>query len=393
MKIALVVPLDFTAALCCEEWIKDLKIRSNDELVVIGEHDANSQEYAETLKGWNVNFERVSMTRHINPWRDIIYTKSLYKIFSKYNVDIVLNTCTKPNIYGPIAAKFAGVECVQTSVWGRGTAYLDEATVSRKLLRSVLDVLYRLSFSLSTYTWFTNRNDMEYFINKGIVDSKKTILTRNYIDVEKYSPRVLTTEKKQNLMNELGLSESDKVVISSGRMIWPKGVREFAEAAVILEKEYPYIKFLLIGAEEPTSPDTVPVEYLQKHSNSANFKWLGFRTDVLDLYALSDLAALPSYYREGGYPRGLTEPMAMGKAVIAADTPDCRSPVENGKNGYIVQPKNSAELAKRISTILSDDTLISKFGAYSLNKARMEYDERVVIKEMTDEFFGRISTN
>ena len=114
---------------------------------------------------------------------------------------------------------------------------------------------------------------------------------------------------------------------------------------------------------------------------------------MLDLYALSDLAVLPSYYREGGYPRGLTEPMAMGKAVIAADTPDCRSPVENGKNGYIVQPKNSAELAKRISTILSDDTLISKFGAYSLNKARTEYDERVVIKEMTDEFFGRISTN
>ena len=389
MKIALVVPLDFTAVLCCKEWIKDLEARSDGELVVIGEHDANTDEYSEVLRSWGVNFERVPMARHISPWRDILYTRALYKLFAAHKFDVVLNTCTKPNIFGSIAAKIAGVKHIQCSVWGRGTAYLEDVSFKRKLLKVTLDILYRLAFSLATCIWFTNKNDMKYFSEKGIVDSRKTILTKNYIDVEKYSPRTLTGDKKDKLMSELGLSSNDKVAISVGRMIWPKGVKEFVEAAVLLEDQSPSIKFLLVGAEEQSSPDTVPGDYLRKHSKAANFQWLGFRSDMLDLYSLCDLAVLPSYYREGGYPRGLTEPMAMGKAVIGADTPDCRSPVEDGKNGYIVQPKSSAELAEKIRKVLLDNDTIREFGAYSLEKARKEYDEKVVIKDMVEAVFDR----
>ncbi len=389
MKVALVVPVDFTAVLCCKEWIKDLKARSGGNLVVIGACYPDENNYQKVLSDWGVNFEIVEMDRHVNPLRDLKYTFSLYQLFKRYKFDYVLTTCTKPNIYGPIAARLAGTRNILSSVWGRGSAYLDDTGYKQRALRWILDLLYRQAFWVASAVWFTNMNDLKYFAEQKIVSTDKAILTKNYIDIEKYAPDVVDETSQLKLREELGLTSDDKVVVSVSRMIWSKGIREFAEAAQLLSETHPQYKFFLVGSEELTSHDAVPKETLEEYSRGSNFSWLGFVEDVLPLYSIADLAVLPSYYREGGYPRGLTEPMAMGKAVIAADTPDCRSPVEDGVNGYLVEPKNSTDLAEKIKLILSDRTKLHDFGKASLAKARAEYDEKVIVPKMDDEFFLR----
>ena len=144
MKIALVVPLDFTAVLCCKIWIEDLQLRSDDKLVVIGEYFPDKNNYQEELRSWGVVFEHVPMSRHINPLLDLKYMWSLWKIFRKYKFDYVLNTCTKPNIYGPLAARLAGTNKILISVWGRGSAYLENQNIKFKILRFLLNNLYSL---------------------------------------------------------------------------------------------------------------------------------------------------------------------------------------------------------------------------------------------------------
>jgi len=389
MKIALVVPLDFTAVLCCKIWIEDLQLRSDDRLVVIGEYFPDKNNYQEELRSWGVVFEHVPMSRHINPLLDLKYMWSLWKIFRKYKFDYVLNTCTKPNIYGPLAARLAGTNKILISVWGRGSAYLENQNIKFKILRFLLNNLYSLSFSLASYVWFTNKNDVDYFSAIGSLKRDKVILTKNYIDVDKYRPRVLSSDVEMELRKNFAIGKNDKVVVSVSRMIWSKGIKEFAEASQVIEKERSDIKFILVGAVEKGSPDSVPYEFLEMHSKRENFQWIGYREDLLDIYALSDLAVLPSFYKEGGYPRALTEPMAMGKPVIAADTPDCRSPIENGKNGYLVPPRDSKSLAECILKIMSDDQLRHKFGKYSAKRAKLEYDEKIIIPEMDKVFFEK----
>ena len=389
MKIALVVPLDFTAVLCCKIWIEDLQLRSDDKLVVIGEYFPDKNNYQEELRSWGVVFEHVPMSRHINPLLDLKYMWSLWKIFRKYKFDYVLNTCTKPNIYGPLAARLAGTNKILISVWGRGSAYLENQNIKFKILRFLLNNLYSLSFSLASYVWFTNKNDVDYFSAIGSLKRDKVILTKNYIDVDKYRPRVLSSDVEMELRKNFAIGKNDKVVVSVSRMIWSKGIKEFAEASQVIEKERSDIKFILVGAVEKGSPDSVPYEFLEMHSKRENFQWIGYREDLLDIYALSDLAVLPSFYKEGGYPRALTEPMAMGKPVIAADTPDCRSPIENGKNGYLVPPRDSKSLAECILKIMSDDQLRHKFGKYSAKRAKLEYDEKIIIPEMDKVFFEK----
>lgn len=124
---------------------------------------------------------------------------------------------------------------------------------------------------------------------------------------------------------------------------------------------------------------------IRENEKFDNFKWLGFRKDVRELYALSDLAVYPSFYREGGYPKGLTEPMSMGKPLVTTDSVHCRGTVDDGKNGYIVPIKDSKAFAKAIREIICDEAKLQEFGKNSRMKALNEFDEKKIVRELIQE--------
>jgi len=100
------------------------------------------------------------------------------------------------------------------------------------------------------------------------------------------------------------------------------------------------------------------------------------------------LAVLPTYYREGGFPRGLTEPMAMGKPVITTESVHCRGTVDEGKNGYLVPIKNAKALAAAIEKLMIDDDKRTRFGRYSREKAVREFDEKAIVPNVIEELLG-----
>ena len=54
---------------------------------------------------------------------------------------------------------------------------------------------------------------------------------------------------------------------------------------------------------------------------------------------------LPSRYGEG-LPMAMLEAMAAGCVVVAADAGSVTAVVTDGENGYVVEPKNTAQLAE-----------------------------------------------
>ena len=91
---------------------------------------------------------------------------------------------------------------------------------------------------------------------------------------------------------------------------------------------------------------------------------------------------LPSYYKEGGYPRALLEAMALGKPVIAADTPDCKGPVDEGKNGYLVIPRDAKSLTEAIEKVFEDEERLRQFGDHSLRVIKEDFDDKKVLREV-----------
>ena len=177
----------------------------------------------------------------------------------------------------------------------------------------------------------------------------------------------------------------DKVVICLARMSWAKGIKEFCEASDILKDEN--IKFLLVGPVDEGSSDSVPVSYLEKYNSNNNFKWIGFRRDVKELYSICCLAVYPSFYREGGYPRGLTEPMSMQKPVITTDSKHCSAAVDHEISGLLVPIRDSIALSDAIKRIVDDEELATSFGIQSRKKAQRELDEEVIIEDLVKSIF------
>ena len=77
--------------------------------------------------------------------------------------------------------------------------------------------------------------------------------------------------------------------------------------------------------------------------------------------------------------------MALGKPVIAADLPDCRGPVEDGRNGYLVPPRDSQALAQAIARIMENEALRQQFGQYSRQKIEREFDDQLVVARLIEE--------
>ena len=385
MRVGLICPADFTVLLCCKWIIKHLQNKGLEVIVISPISDDNF--YLDEIKKFKVKHKIIKMNRHINIIDDLRYTIELVRIFKKYEIDSIFSICTKPNIYSPLAGKVAGIKKIYTSVWGRGTVFLESRKLRNKILKLILLCLYKLSFSISKIIWFTNPNDLNYFVSRKIVEEKKCLLTYNYIDSNIYKPNIITKKKLNELRSEFDIGTNDIVIILVGRMIWSKGIKEFVEAGKTLIKEIKNIKLLLVGAEEKNNPDSVPTDYLNNLSNLKFIKWTNFRKDVPMLYSLAKIAVLPSYYKEGGYPRAITEPMSMGIPVIAADTPDCKGPILDMHNGILVAPKKADDLANKIKILIKDKHLYNKLSKESRKTILKKFDEKKVVKEIIDKLY------
>jgi len=379
MKIAFFCPDDLSTVIFAKSFLKFVRDRDHIESYTISPVLMN---YIDQLDKLVVRHFPIRMNRYVSPFSDLRCFLSVYGICRREGFDAVINFTTKPNVLGAIAARRAGVKKVVCAVRGLGGPFLPQVKLKGRLLQGVVKSLYRLACGMSDTVWFTNQGDMDYFLQGGLVGPEKVVKTTNALDIAEYSQDHIDPEEIRRLMRELALSENEKIVVMVGRMIWSKGIREFVEAAELIGHERQDMKFILVAPGEKGHPDEVPDSFMATKGKRENLIWLGFRKDVKNIYAISDLAVLPSYYNEGGYPRALLEPMALGKPVITTDLPQCRGPVEDGRNGFLIPPRDAGALKEAILKVIESDEKRQRMGAYSRVKIEAEFDDRRVVEKI-----------
>lgn len=380
MKVALICPDDLSAVLYCRGLIKALRSDEQMDIYLISSPMAN---YQAEVRALGANYLPIPMERFLSPLQDLRYFYALCRLFRQIRPEVVVAWTTKCNIFSALAARQAQARKVIFSVRGLGAAFQEDASLKARVLNALVLSLYRVACRAADRVWFINQDNLNFFLSRRLITPRQAIMTTNGINTELYSPTVVTEKRLAELRRELGLAPRSRVVVMVGRMIWPKGIREFIEAARILQERLSDVQFLLVGPLEKGSPNTVPEQYLRE-SESSNLRWLGFRKDVKDLYALADLAVLPSYYKEG-IPRGLLEPMALGKPVVATNTAECRIMVEPGRNGYLVPPRDSRALAQAIERLITDEAKCREYGRYSRMKIEREFNEKSVVAQIIAE--------
>ena len=299
--------------------------------------------------------------RGINPFAELRSLLALRRIFKRLRPTVSHHFTVKPNIYGAIAARLAGTQAVVTSVTGLGYP-LTNPPWKAKAIGSLVRPLYRFSLGLSDAITFQNKTDLDLLIGADGRNAGKAhyMPGGSGVDLTFFHPDAPEPAALVSLRRELKLQEGAKVVALIGRMLWEKGVAEYRACAGALRNRYPNWRFLLVGPTEEGSPGYIPKRQLNKWAENGVFSYLGERSDVRDILALTDLVVLSSYWE--GTSRLLLEASAMGKPIVTSNAPGCRDVVEDDVTGLLVPPRNIPALCTAVETLMIDGERGERFG-------------------------------
>lgn len=113
---------------------------------------------------------------------------------------------------------------------------------------------------------------------------------------------------------------------------------------------------------------------------------LGFRKDITNLLKFSHVFVFPSY-REG-LSVSVMEAMAMGKPVIASKIRGNSDLIDEGKGGYLFNPKDTYKLASLILNLIEKQGLTLSLGSYNKLKIK-DYSIEKVLEKVEQLYFEK----
>jgi glycosyltransferase involved in cell wall biosynthesis len=168
--------------------------------------------------------------------------------------------------------------------------------------------------------------------------------------------------RREALRAALGLAPEHVAIAIVGRLTPWKGHRELLRAFAEVAREAPNARLLVVGEvafwEDSYGPELH--ELARTLGVSDLVSWLGFRRDVPDVLAASDVFALPSIDEPFG--RAVVEAMAVELPVIGTRSGGVPEIVVQGETGLLVAPGDAADLAKALLRLVRDADLRRAMG-------------------------------
>ncbi|UKA06992.1 glycosyltransferase family 4 protein [Photobacterium damselae subsp. damselae] len=317
---------------------------------------ANRSEISRIRSMVNIYIDYSVSRNGLNPILDMRTLVSFIYHFRHLTPNTVLAYTIKPIIWGGLAAKFTNIPSFYAMVTGLGYAF-QKGGVAKNLLNALVKFLYRSALKKSKGVIFQNRDNMQVFIDEGIVPQDKCFLVNGSgVDLSHYQVSPLVSKPHFLLI---------------ARLLGDKGIREYAKAAEIVKQQYPEAIFELVGPEDP-SPDGIKLDEVNKWVSSGAIEYSGATTDVRPFIEKCSIYVLPSYHE--GMPRTVLEAMAMGRPILTTDVPGCRETVVNGENGWLVEKANVEQLAERMVWFIENQNQWSVMGKKSHTMANEKFD-------------------
>ncbi|HUD42972.1 MAG TPA: glycosyltransferase family 4 protein [Dokdonella sp.] len=325
--------------------------------------------YGARLEAEGLRWQPVPMSRRsLNPLREARLLLHLAALFRRERPALVHGFTIKCAVYGALAARMARVPARISAVAGMGYVFTS-TDLKARLLRPPLRGLMRAAFDgANARVILQNPDDAKLFREARLADARRIVLIPGSgVDCTRFVPEPMR-----------GPPRAPFRVLLAARLLWDKGVAEYAAAARLLHAQGRAIECLLAGEPDPGNPAAVPEATVREWDASGVLRWLGHVEDMPALLATVDLVVLPSY-REG-LPKGLIEAAACAKPLITTDVPGCRDVVEHEVDGLRVPPRDAAALAGAIARLHDDPDLATRLGRAARIKASSTFDERIVIE-------------
>lgn len=176
------------------------------------------------------------------------------------------------------------------------------------------------------------------------------------------------------------LDETATNLVFVGTICDSKGCEELADAAKMLKSQFPQLHLWFFGKRG------IWAERLAQSNREC--EWMHFygKVDRVLLYAIckqADLVCLPSWW--DNLPMTCIEAMMAGGLVLGSSSGGMAEMLDDGRTGFLVQPKDSARLAKKMTGILSKPQNERLAIRQATQKTAIAtYSTEVVVRQLLD---------
>lgn len=316
------------------------------------------EEVSDVINALGVEYYQVSGSRTGTSILESIGMIQGYKnLLLKIKPDYTFLYMSKPALLGGYAAIKTKTPNTTILINGLETAYFSEG-IKPWLLRRVLNFLYRYVCRRSSNVIFQNNGDRTTFLQNGnCLERNSYVVNGSGVDMNHF--------KKVPL-------PSDPIVLMVARLLWGKGIREYAEAIKIVKKEKPSVRFMLIGGLDTVNYEALSKTELDILIKEYDLEYYGYTDDVRIYIEQCSIFVLPSYHE--GTPRSVLEAMAMGRPIVTTTTAGCRDTVSDGISGFLVPVADGKALAEKILKLSNSSQLRKQMGEESFKRCLDMYE-------------------
>ena len=205
------------------------------------------------------------------------------------------------------------------------------------------------------------------------------------VDTHKF---VASEGAREKIRAELNIGEDEKVLLSVGELIPRKNHIEVLEALHQMKSanrmQGTKLKYLIAGRGKI---DAELHEQIRKLDLTDTVNMIGFRRDIADVFAASDIYVFPSH--QEGLPVALMEAMSVGLPVVCSRIRGNTDLIKDGEGGYLFDSKNVSTLVYALERILSEPSeKLNSMG--ELNKTTMKNFDKETVNKVMRELYQKI---
>jgi len=292
---------------------------------------------------------------------------NIYQEIKKYNPDriIVAGWDSFATLAAVVYARTHNREIV---LWAGSTIYED--SFIRKISLPYVKFILRFFDGFISYGTASEeymrmlgvRKNIEHFYNSVDVDH---FLTQGQ----------LSQQEKGMLKEQIGVRNSSRVIVFSGRLVAIKCVDLLIKAFLQVNEKFQDIELLIVGY----GPEEQKLKKMAGGNSRIHF--LGHRgiDEIPGIYGISDILVLPSISEPWGLV--VNEAMACGCAIVVSDRCGCSRDIIQG-NGIVVEGGKLDPLVEALERLLSSESRLKRMKKKSVEIIR-DFKLQSLVKQVS----------
>ncbi|MCE2687095.1 MAG: glycosyltransferase family 4 protein [Rickettsiales bacterium] len=306
--------------------------------------------------------------------------KKLTQIIEDYKIDILHLRSRAPMISAYYAVKKSSAILVSTIHGAYSLKFLGiNSSRIKKFYNSIMlraDKIIAVSNFIKNNIINNYQNPLDKHLNLDRLNQIKVI--HRGVDLKYFNSSAVSKNRIIDLINKWNLPDDKKIIMLPARFTEWKGHQFLLNALAMVEQDYFCI---MVGSDHGHQSFRKKIEQkiIDLHLEG-KVKVVGNCKDMPSAFALSYLV-LSTSIRPEAFGRVAIEAQSSSRIIIATNIGGSLETIIDSKTGFLVEPNNAEQLAKKIDEILSMNQ--EKYQEIA-NQARLHIEKNFSNQQMYD---------